>query len=69
MQNTNKDYDLDLPPWMDWTKEDSKELILLYLQDYYNTLDDYYLERALHIAKEHAVDFQSLMFKARFQQS
>lgn len=69
MQNIKKDANLDMPPWMEWTKEDSKELILLYLQDYYETLDDYFLERALHIAKEHSLDFQTLMYKVRFEQN
>jgi hypothetical protein len=69
MQNIKKDTNLDMPPWMEWTKEDSKELVLLYLQDYYETLDDYYLERALHIAREHSLDFQALMYKVRFEQN
>ncbi|OPX32347.1 hypothetical protein B1H10_07685 [candidate division KSB1 bacterium 4484_188] len=29
--------------WNDWTKKDSEELVLMYLEDYYRTLDDYYL--------------------------
>lgn len=69
MQNIKKDSNLEMPPWLEWTKEDSKELILLYLQDYYDTLDDYYLERAVSIAKEHSIDFQNLMFKVRFEQN
>lgn len=69
MENIKKDSNFELPPWMEWTKEDSKELIMLYLQDYYDTLDDYYLERAVHIAKEHAIDLQTLIYKAKFQQS
>jgi hypothetical protein len=67
LQNVKKDSSLDILPWLEWSKEESKELILLYLQDYYMTLDDYYLERALHIAKEHSIDFQNLMSKVRLQ--
>jgi hypothetical protein len=67
LQNIKKDSNLDLLPWLEWSKEDSKELILLYLEDYYSTLDDYYLERALHIAKEHSIDFNDLMSKVRYQ--
>lgn len=67
LQNIKKDSNLDLLPWLEWSREDSKELILLYLEDYYSTLDDYFLERALHIAKEHSIDFRDLMSKVRFQ--
>lgn len=69
MQNIKKDANLEMPPWLEWTKEDSKELILLYLQDYYDTVDDYYLERAVSIAKENSIDFQNLMYKVRLEQN
>jgi len=69
MQNIKKDANWEMPPWLEWTKEDSKELILLYLQDYYDTLDDYYLERAVSIAKENSINFQNLMFKIRLEQN
>lgn len=69
MQNIKKDSHLEMPPGLEWTREDSKELIQLYLQDYYDTLDDYYLERAISIAREHSINFQNLMFKVRLEQN
>ncbi|HFE64620.1 MAG TPA: hypothetical protein ENK14_09445 [Caldithrix sp.] len=51
--------------WNDWTKKDSEELVLMYLEDYYRTLDDYYLQEALQIAKDDDVDVQKIMRLAK----
>jgi hypothetical protein len=67
MQNIRGNANFQIPPWMEWTKKDSEELVLLYLTDYYKTLDDYYLEKALQIAKDDYLDFDNLMRRARFQ--
>lgn len=56
-------------PWSEWSKKDSEDLVVLYLKDYYQTLDDYYLREALQIAKEDGVDFESVMRRVRFQLS
>ena len=42
---------------------------MLYLRDYYNTLDDYYLREALMIAQEDGVNFEKMMRQVRFQQA
>jgi hypothetical protein len=54
---------------MEWTRKDSEDLVVLYLNDYYRTLDEYYLQEALQIAKDDGVDFEKIMRKVRFQQS
>lgn len=58
-----------LPPWMEWTREDSEELVMIYIQDYFKTLDDYYLEKALQISKDDSINFEQIMLKVRFQLS
>ena len=40
------------PPWMDWTREDSEALVRRYLTDYFQTLDEYFLNEAVQIARE-----------------
>ncbi|GAB4369997.1 MAG: hypothetical protein Kow0042_12000 [Calditrichia bacterium] len=45
----------------DWSKKESEELILWYLEDYYKTLDDFYLQEALQLAKDEDVDIQKIM--------
>lgn len=69
MDQAPKDLEEIIPPWMDWRKEDSEELVMMYLEDYYLTLDDYFLEEAIQIAREDGVDIEKLMRKVRFQQS
>lgn len=56
-------------PWAEWSKKDSEDLVILYLKDYYQTLDDYYLREAIQIAKEDGVDFETMMRRVRFQLS
>ena len=57
--------DLSFDDSYHWSKAESEELILLYLQDYYRTLDDYYLKEALMIALEDGIDFQRMMHLAQ----
>jgi hypothetical protein len=54
---------------MEWTRKDSEDLVILYLNDYYRTLDEYYLQEALQIAKDDGVDFGRILHKVRFQQT
>jgi len=68
VENTNNLQNLPEFPWLEWTRKDSEELVMLYLQDYYETLDDYYLKEALQIAREDGVDFEKVMRLVRFQQ-
>ncbi|NIV13692.1 MAG: hypothetical protein GWN62_21150 [Aliifodinibius sp.] len=69
MQNINNTDKLTDLPWMEWTKKDSEELVILYLRDYYETLDDYYLREALQIAKEDGINFEHIMRQVRFEQT
>ncbi len=69
MQNINNSKMGSDSPWSEWSKKDSEDLVVLYLKDYYQTLDDYYLREALQIAKEDGVDFESVMRRVRFQLS
>jgi len=52
-----------------WTRKDSEELIILYLKDYYDTLDDDYLKEAIQIAKDDGINFENVMRLVRFQLS
>lgn len=54
---------------MEWTRKDSEDLVILYLNDYYRTLDEYYLQEALQIAKDDGVNFERILHKVRFQQT
>lgn len=51
----------------DWTKEHSEELVLLYLEDYYRTLDDSFLKEAMQIAKDERLDIQKIMHRAKLR--
>ncbi len=62
-KNPHKELEFDAS--QNWSKEESEELILLYLQDYYRTLDDYYLKEALMIALEDGIDFQRILHRAQ----
>ncbi len=57
------------PPWMDWTREDSEALVRRYLTDYFQTLDEYFLNEAVQIAREDAVNLEKIMREVRFLQS
>ena len=58
-----------LPPWENWTRQDSEELVALYLEDYFQTLDEESLKDALTIALSDGIDFEAIMRRVRFQQS
>ncbi len=49
----------------DWSKEESEELALIYLEDYFRTMDDSFLKEALQIIKDEYLDFQKIMHRAR----
>jgi hypothetical protein len=51
--------------WNELSKEDTEQLVLLYLQDYYSSLDDYYLKEAFQIAKDEGIDIYKIMRIAR----
>jgi hypothetical protein len=51
----------------DWTKEHSEELVLLYLEDYYRTLDDSFLKEAMQITKDERLDIQKIMHRAKLR--
>lgn len=69
MQNIKNTKPWSESPWGQWTRKDSEDLIVLYLNDYYNTLDDYFLKEALQIAKEDGIDIEPVMRRVRFQLS
>lgn len=69
VHNINNANHLGEFPGLQWTRKDSEELVVLYLNDYYRTLDEYYLREALQIAKDDGVDFDKVMRKVRFQLS
>ena len=69
MQNINKADQFGEFLGMEWTRKDSEDLVVLYLNDYYKTLDEYYLREALQIAKDDGVDFDKVMRRVRFQQT
>jgi hypothetical protein len=53
----------------EWSRKDSEELVLLYLKDYYDTLDEYYLREALQIARDDGINFDRMMRQVRFSLS
>ncbi len=63
MQNINNSNQLGDFPGGEWTRKDSEELIILYLKDYYETLDDDYLKEAVQIAKDDGINFENIMRK------
>jgi hypothetical protein len=69
LQNINKADQFGEFLGMEWTRKDSEDLVVLYLNDYYKTLDEYYLREALQIAKDDGVDFDKVMRRVRFQQT
>ncbi len=53
----------------EWTKEESEELVLIYLEDYYRTMDDSFLREALQITKDERLDIQKIMHRAKSRMS
>ena len=52
MENTRNGSNKELNDNLNWNKEASEELVLIYLEDYYRTMDDYFLQEAFQIAKD-----------------
>jgi hypothetical protein len=65
MEKSKNKPGFDLSSWNEFSKEDSENLVLLYLQDYYSSLDDYFLKEAFQIAKDEGVDIYKMMRIAR----
>ncbi len=49
----------------DWSKQQAEELALLYLEDYYRTMDDSFLMEAIQLSKDEHLDIQKIMHRAR----
>lgn len=49
----------------EWSKEQAEELALLYLEDYYRTMDDSFLKEAMQISKDERLDIQKIMHRAK----
>ena len=67
MENTLKGPNKQFSDPNEWSKEDSEKLILNYLEDYYQTLDEYFLKEAFQIAKDEGIDIQKIMRQAKSQ--
>ena len=67
MENTRNRPNSEKPDINDLTKKESEELVLFYLEDYYRTLDDYFLKEALQLAKDEGIDIQKIMQRAKFK--
>lgn len=67
MENTGNGSSNRVEFFEDWSKEASEELTLIYLEDYYRTMDDSFLKEALQIAKDERLDFQKIMHRARLR--
>lgn len=65
MENTRNGSNRSVIEWNDWSKEESEELVLMYLEDYYRSLDDYFLKEAIQIAKDEGIDIQKIMHVAK----
>jgi hypothetical protein len=65
MEKSKNKPGFDISGWNEFSKEDSENLVLLYLHDYYASLDDYFLKEAFQIAKDEGVDIYKMMRIAR----
>ncbi len=65
MENTRNGSNRNFIDNYPWSKEESEELILLYLEDYYRTLKEEYLSEALQLAKDEGVDMEKMFQRAR----
>jgi hypothetical protein len=65
MENTRNGSNKELNDNLNWNKEASEELVLIYLEDYYRTMDDYFLQEAFQIAKDAGIDIQKIMGRAK----
>ncbi|RMG65227.1 MAG: hypothetical protein D6715_08695 [Calditrichaeota bacterium] len=48
-----------------WSKEDSEELVQMYLEAYYTTLDDEMLQKAVVISREDGVNLSVVMARVK----
>ncbi|MEJ2048904.1 MAG: hypothetical protein P8Y60_03515 [Calditrichota bacterium] len=69
MENTRNGSNKELNDNLNWNKEASEELVLIYLEDYYRTMDDYFLQEAFQIAKDEGIDIQKIMGRAKARMS
>jgi hypothetical protein len=69
MENMRNGSYKELYDYLNWNKEASEELVLFYLEDYYRTMDDYFLQEALQIAKDEGIDIQKIMGRAKARMS
>ena len=67
MENTGDGRNSRLYFLNEWTKEESEELVLIYLEDYYRTMDDTFLKEALQITKDERLDFHKIMHRAKIR--
>jgi hypothetical protein len=67
MENTGDGRNSRLYFLNEWTKEESEELVLIYLEDYYKTMDDTFLKEALQITKDERLDIQKIMHRAKIR--
>ena len=67
MENTGDGRSSRLYFLNEWTKEESEELVLIYLEDYYRTMDDTFLKEALQITKDERLDIQKIMHRAKIR--
>jgi hypothetical protein len=67
MENTGDGRNSRLYFLNEWTKEESEELVLIYLEDYYRTMDDTFLKEALQITKDERLDIQKIMHRAKIR--
>lgn len=61
-------YDADERQYLnsgEFDKNETEEIILIYLEDYYHTLDDEYLKEALQLAKDEGIDIEKVLQKAK----
>lgn len=65
MENTKDNSKNNLLFPEDWSKEQAEELALLYLEDYYRTMDDSFLMEAIQLSKDERLDIQKIMHRAR----
>lgn len=65
MENTRDNSKNNLLFPEDWSKEQAEELALLYLEDYYRTMDDSFLMEAIQLSKDERLDIQKIMHRAR----
>lgn len=65
MENPNDRDDGQVLDPRDLDRKETEELILVYLEDYYYTLDDEYLKEALQLAKDEGIDIQKMIQRAK----